>query len=211
MSSLSAYAWAILILGLIVVECIALVLESLPSLCCGRYDHVWGPIEIVCIAFFTVEYVLRCASCPWYFPLDNPPDEQTTGMSSSYHDEEPPGADAIHFRTGLRILIRQHRILLFRQLKQRFEDKSGDIVHAFLQSLADIRPDCSLILNERCGSGGEDNRQRRVSTGLLRDRKSDANLNFTSSTPLKADTTETDNRVRLSTASGYADTTLALT
>ena len=54
------------------------MLESLPSLCCGRYDHVWGPIEIVCIAFFTVEYVLRFASCPRYFPLDNPPDEQTT-------------------------------------------------------------------------------------------------------------------------------------
>jgi len=72
LSSIGAWLWAALILVLIILSSTTFLLESLPNLCCGRYDWLWKPIEIVCIAAFTLEYTARFASCPWYFPLDAP-------------------------------------------------------------------------------------------------------------------------------------------
>jgi hypothetical protein len=55
---------------LIVLGSVTFVLESLPALCCGRFDWLWEPIEIVCVAAFTGEYVARFVSCPWYYPAE---------------------------------------------------------------------------------------------------------------------------------------------
>jgi len=71
--SFTAWLWAAFVLVLILVSSATFVLESVPKFCCGRYDWLWGPVEIVCITIFTLEYVIRFASCPWYFPDDNPP------------------------------------------------------------------------------------------------------------------------------------------
>eukprot|EP00284_Hemiselmis_tepida_P004337 CAMPEP_0174948432 /NCGR_PEP_ID=MMETSP1355-20121228/89026_1 /TAXON_ID=464990 /ORGANISM="Hemiselmis tepida, Strain CCMP443" /LENGTH=512 /DNA_ID=CAMNT_0016195943 /DNA_START=225 /DNA_END=1760 /DNA_ORIENTATION=- len=63
-SSSLALAWALIVMGLIALSCACFVIETLPDLCCGRYDHIWGPIEDVCIATFTFEYLARFLICP---------------------------------------------------------------------------------------------------------------------------------------------------
>jgi hypothetical protein len=58
-SSTGAWLWSVSMLSLIIVSCGAFVLETHPLLCCGRYDHVWQQIELVCIVAFTIEYCVR--------------------------------------------------------------------------------------------------------------------------------------------------------
>ena len=63
-SSTGAWLWSVSMLSLIIVSCGAFVLETHPLLCCGRYDHVWQQIELVCIVAFTIEYCVRFYVCP---------------------------------------------------------------------------------------------------------------------------------------------------
>lgn len=72
-SSHSAWLWAALVLVLIIISSVAFLMESVPAFCCGKYDSVWKVIESICVAVFTVEYLLRFVSCPWYFPAESPP------------------------------------------------------------------------------------------------------------------------------------------
>mmetsp|Transcript_32981 Transcript_32981/g.77064 ORF Transcript_32981/g.77064 Transcript_32981/m.77064 type:complete len:525 (-) Transcript_32981:218-1792(-) len=58
-SSRPAYSFSIAVLLLIVLSCSAFVVETIPSMCCGRYDLIWNTIETVCVAVFSVEYVMR--------------------------------------------------------------------------------------------------------------------------------------------------------
>ena len=41
-SSTSAYIIFIVVLTLILISCVSFVVETIPSYCCGRYDHVSG-------------------------------------------------------------------------------------------------------------------------------------------------------------------------
>eukprot|EP01029_Cantina_marsupialis_P021501 TRINITY_DN5152_c0_g2_i1.p1 TRINITY_DN5152_c0_g2~~TRINITY_DN5152_c0_g2_i1.p1 ORF type:complete len:487 (-),score=116.00 TRINITY_DN5152_c0_g2_i1:90-1550(-) len=50
------------ILALIILSCVSFVLESLKSL--DKYSSEFNFIEIFCVAFFTIEFVLRVLSCP---------------------------------------------------------------------------------------------------------------------------------------------------
>ncbi|KAJ1482842.1 hypothetical protein T484DRAFT_1802752, partial [Baffinella frigidus] len=68
-SSYGAMAWAFTMLVVILVSCSAFVLETMPNLCCGRYDAIWKPLETGCIVLFTIEYLLRLMSCPLEFGL----------------------------------------------------------------------------------------------------------------------------------------------
>jgi len=62
--STRAYVFSIIILLLILLSSTVFILETTPSLCCGRYDHIWSPIEWVCVSVFTFEYLLRIATVP---------------------------------------------------------------------------------------------------------------------------------------------------
>uniref|UniRef100_A0A7S0VUQ9 Ion transport domain-containing protein n=1 Tax=Hemiselmis tepida TaxID=464990 RepID=A0A7S0VUQ9_9CRYP len=62
--SREGYWWSIAILLLITLSCTAFVVETIPSMCCGRYDDVWENIEVVCVMAFTVEYIARIVVCP---------------------------------------------------------------------------------------------------------------------------------------------------
>lgn len=102
LSSLKAWVWAGAVLVLIIASSFAFVLESIPSLCCGRYDWFWQPIEMVCIVLFTAEYVIRFVACPWYYPAEQTPIVQQSVVES---EEDLPG----HLRTNFpRESIRQH-------------------------------------------------------------------------------------------------------
>ena len=89
LSSFKAWLWASAVLVLIIVSSIAFVLESIPSLCCGRYDWLWQPIEIVCIVIFSAEYAIRFVSCPWYFPADQAPTVQESVVKGEEHLAAP--------------------------------------------------------------------------------------------------------------------------
>lgn len=41
-SSRPAYVFSIVVLILILLSCTAFVVETVPSMCCGRYDHIWA-------------------------------------------------------------------------------------------------------------------------------------------------------------------------
>eukprot|EP00283_Hemiselmis_rufescens_P021090 CAMPEP_0173441370 /NCGR_PEP_ID=MMETSP1357-20121228/23921_1 /TAXON_ID=77926 /ORGANISM="Hemiselmis rufescens, Strain PCC563" /LENGTH=396 /DNA_ID=CAMNT_0014406947 /DNA_START=13 /DNA_END=1200 /DNA_ORIENTATION=- len=82
--STEGYWWSIAILLLITLSCTAFVVETIPAMCCGRYDNVWENIEIVCVMAFTVEYLARIMVCPiWACGDDssifNWQKDQTTG------------------------------------------------------------------------------------------------------------------------------------
>jgi len=68
-SSYGAMAWSFLMLVVILVSCSAFVIETMPPLCCGRYDALWKPLETACIVLFTIEYLVRLLSCPLEFGL----------------------------------------------------------------------------------------------------------------------------------------------
>ena len=68
-SSYGAMAWSFLMLCVILVSCSAFVIETMPPLCCGRYDALWKPLETSCIVLFTIEYLVRLLSCPLDFGL----------------------------------------------------------------------------------------------------------------------------------------------
>lgn len=63
-SSRLAYWFSISVLSLILLSCTAFVVETIPSMCCGRYDDVWERIETVCVAVFTFEYLSRFIVVP---------------------------------------------------------------------------------------------------------------------------------------------------
>jgi hypothetical protein len=58
-SSAAAFIWMCVNLSIIAISSSAFVLVTHPTLCCGRYQSEFVTIEIICVAFFTVEYVLR--------------------------------------------------------------------------------------------------------------------------------------------------------
>ncbi len=58
--------FAVVVIGAIAVSTSAYLIETLPSYH-RRDKEVWGTIEAICIALFTVEFVLRAASCPNYW------------------------------------------------------------------------------------------------------------------------------------------------
>mmetsp|Transcript_9986 Transcript_9986/g.24134 ORF Transcript_9986/g.24134 Transcript_9986/m.24134 type:complete len:573 (-) Transcript_9986:93-1811(-) len=62
--SVEGYWWSIAILLLITLSCTAFVVETISSMCCGRYDAVWENIEVVCVSAFTIEYIARIVACP---------------------------------------------------------------------------------------------------------------------------------------------------
>ena len=102
LSSLEAWLWASAVLVLIVVSSCAFVLESIPSLCCGRYDWFWQPIEMICVVIFSAEYVVRFAACPWYYPAEHAPSAVQSAVES---EADLPN----HLRTNVpRESIRQH-------------------------------------------------------------------------------------------------------
>ena len=68
-TSYGAILWAFVMLCVILTSCAAFVIESMPSLCCGRYDKVFGPLETGCIILFTVEYLARLFSVPLDYGL----------------------------------------------------------------------------------------------------------------------------------------------
>mmetsp|Transcript_63076 Transcript_63076/g.144536 ORF Transcript_63076/g.144536 Transcript_63076/m.144536 type:complete len:361 (+) Transcript_63076:245-1327(+) len=63
-SSQPAHYFSVVIVSLILLSCIVFVVETIPSLCCGRYDFYWSRIEVMCVGVFTVEYLLRFGSVP---------------------------------------------------------------------------------------------------------------------------------------------------
>jgi hypothetical protein len=63
-SSAAAFYWMCGNLSIITISSAAFVLETLPPLCCGRYQSVFGTIEPICVTFFTAEYLLRLATAP---------------------------------------------------------------------------------------------------------------------------------------------------
>ena len=63
-SSRPAYVFSIVVLILILLSCTAFVVETVPSMCCGRYDHIWGTIEAICVSVFSFEYIVRLALVP---------------------------------------------------------------------------------------------------------------------------------------------------
>lgn len=67
-SSWGAWILAILLLVLILASCATFVLETLPQLH-GRYQSVFLAIETTCVISFTIEFVLRLASCPKVVPF----------------------------------------------------------------------------------------------------------------------------------------------
>jgi hypothetical protein len=58
-SSAAAFIWMCVNLSIIAISSSAFVLVTHTTLCCGRYQSEFVTIEIICVAFFTVEYVLR--------------------------------------------------------------------------------------------------------------------------------------------------------
>lgn len=68
-TSRGAWSWSVLMLTLIVASCSAFVIETLPQMCCGRYDYIWNPLEQVCIAFFSFEFCARFLACPLHYGL----------------------------------------------------------------------------------------------------------------------------------------------
>lgn len=69
-SSRPAWVFGILVFALIIISCVSFIVESIPDFCCGRYDSLLVPIETVCIAFFTLEYIGRISTVPWFWPED---------------------------------------------------------------------------------------------------------------------------------------------
>eukprot|EP00802_Teleaulax_amphioxeia_P008138 Tamp_08146.p1 GENE.Tamp_08146~~Tamp_08146.p1 ORF type:complete len:600 (+),score=92.68 Tamp_08146:391-2190(+) len=63
-SSRVAYGFFCLILTLILVSCVAFVVETIPSYCCGRYETLFSTIETVCVVAFTFEYMARFVVVP---------------------------------------------------------------------------------------------------------------------------------------------------
>lgn len=63
-SSSWAYVVAVFIMVLIGVSSTAFVVETLPEFRDGASAHIWQGIEIVCIFFFTVEFLGRLLSAP---------------------------------------------------------------------------------------------------------------------------------------------------
>ena len=63
-SSRPAYSFSVGVLLLIILSCTAFVVETIPSMCCGRYDQIWSNIESVCVTVFSVEYIIRIAIVP---------------------------------------------------------------------------------------------------------------------------------------------------
>mmetsp|Transcript_24180 Transcript_24180/g.78818 ORF Transcript_24180/g.78818 Transcript_24180/m.78818 type:complete len:497 (-) Transcript_24180:92-1582(-) len=61
-----AYFFSVFILMLILLSCTSFVLETIPILCCGRYDSVWNNIEVVCVSAFTFEYLSRLLVVPTF-------------------------------------------------------------------------------------------------------------------------------------------------
>jgi hypothetical protein len=78
-----AYAWAFVMLFMIVASSVIFVLETLPKLCCGRYDSIFNPVEAVFVVSFTVEYLVRLVACPWYYPRMDRDTEDGDKLSSS--------------------------------------------------------------------------------------------------------------------------------
>ena len=67
--SAAGYYLSITILLLITLSCTCFVIETIPSMCCGRYDLVWSTIENLCVSAFTAEYLARLLVCPvWSNP-----------------------------------------------------------------------------------------------------------------------------------------------
>eukprot|EP00283_Hemiselmis_rufescens_P015000 CAMPEP_0173467600 /NCGR_PEP_ID=MMETSP1357-20121228/75359_1 /TAXON_ID=77926 /ORGANISM="Hemiselmis rufescens, Strain PCC563" /LENGTH=494 /DNA_ID=CAMNT_0014435751 /DNA_START=45 /DNA_END=1526 /DNA_ORIENTATION=- len=100
-SSPAALAWAITVMGLIMLSCSCFVVETMPELCCGRFDHVWNPIETICIAAFTFEYVSRFLLCPIDYGTEGNL-HLMQQASRVYAQMEPMWAD--HFRSRLRFI-----------------------------------------------------------------------------------------------------------
>eukprot|EP00277_Geminigera_cryophila_P005614 CAMPEP_0179414308 /NCGR_PEP_ID=MMETSP0799-20121207/5592_1 /TAXON_ID=46947 /ORGANISM="Geminigera cryophila, Strain CCMP2564" /LENGTH=495 /DNA_ID=CAMNT_0021186897 /DNA_START=59 /DNA_END=1542 /DNA_ORIENTATION=- len=63
-SSTVAYLFFVLILTLILISCVAFVVETIPSYCCGRYANIFDAIENVCVVAFTFEYMARLIVVP---------------------------------------------------------------------------------------------------------------------------------------------------
>ena len=80
-SGSGAWLWSVLMLSLIMLSCGAFVLETHVPLCCGRYDQYWLRIEEVCIAFFTLEYIVRFCACPMTFGVQ----EHTPAYKRAMH------------------------------------------------------------------------------------------------------------------------------
>ena len=54
-SSRPAYSFSVGVLLLIILSCTAFVVETIPSMCCGRYDQIWSNIESVCALITSLE------------------------------------------------------------------------------------------------------------------------------------------------------------
>lgn len=54
---------AVFIMTLIAISCVTFCLETLPELA-DTDQCTWDGIELVCIIFFTIEYVIRICTCP---------------------------------------------------------------------------------------------------------------------------------------------------
>eukprot|EP00948_MAST-09A_sp_MAST-9A-sp1_P001173 g1173.t1 len=62
-SSSAANFIAFFLMLLIAISCGAFVIETLPQFY-NKQKHIWEGIETVCIAFFTIEYLIRIVTCP---------------------------------------------------------------------------------------------------------------------------------------------------
>jgi hypothetical protein len=67
-SSWLAWLLTIFMLVVIVCSCATFVLETLPSVH-GRHKDIFLGIEMTCVIFFTIEFVLRLGSCPALVPF----------------------------------------------------------------------------------------------------------------------------------------------
>jgi hypothetical protein len=87
-SSVGAWAWSVTMLSLIVASCSAFVIETQPGLCCGRYDHIWDPLEQVCIAFFSFEFCARFIACPLTYGLSGKAAERVNIVASDIENNK---------------------------------------------------------------------------------------------------------------------------
>ena len=100
-SSTLAYIFFSLILSLILVSCVAFVVETIPSYCCGRYSTTFSIIEWVCVIAFTFEYLARFAVVP--------ADVENEGMFAC---EAPTGLKA-ELLTRLRFFLKPFNLVDF--------------------------------------------------------------------------------------------------
>ena len=62
-SSTGAQVFSVMVIMAITLSCVSFCLETIPELEV-RYGLLWTRIEQICVGFFTVEYLIRLASCP---------------------------------------------------------------------------------------------------------------------------------------------------